>query len=978
MSDFYDLYIDSLVKLLNANEETIGEAERLISPFLEDINSIEIFFLAYFNNSDKRIRHSSLVFLYKVVHKFVEKINPETLKAIKDGMMKIISKEVDKMDFEVIGQLMDDICALCVGDEKWDELNTFLFQNYTNLPLLTSFIFKKITKYVSSFLLTETSEHINDALDFYFNFNDEAVVTSAVVIFTSLLNDIEIVVDDGTVEDVLNSQNRYDAILQLMERSITFSDQNFDDFWSCITEITAKGSAPSTVMSSLIGGSFVLANNTELVCSRRYSIISATVNNISLLTNDHMNSILTVCIEILAKSIAETEGLPFHLLGIFEHILNCDSHETIYPILNVQLMEALHSNVTEFQCAALLVLKVVLTNAPSCAEKDSDKISSILIQALDSQNSNLIHSALSVLESFHKDLSSFKLNIVDYIIRIVKFITASETDIKTTAYDSILVLCSNLDCKIDDFFPIVFGILARNQHSISGFTRQYFQLLAFSVEYSTEFNDEHFNALLQFLESVVNTDLYISGHALTVAEVLIRLDEEYLSSVMNLFAPVIHSCLEFENMEVKECALIFLVNYVSSTKCSIVHVLSYVDYVMSMIKDKSNANIVRSDALHFLSVLIHFNLSSNKALVSILDQIQNMILELIKTDMQNNVIISVKALAKYLKDELRIALFNIISEFIMESLEITFVSDCIKTLSNLVKYAKESQLETLYTKAVELFNNIISGKITITGEKELLDIDNSTAIVSAACYMIEQLLVINVNFGSIALEFIMKLLGKNSSLDKSKAIEVLSDMIGNDVVMQEDHPKIFQIICDLTPEATQPALKNNIVHILNTFMVKDQSFVKRVFSLIETFRSWWNNALQRPSGNQDLIANLSGAFVTLAIYLVDFPTELLIQVIDIHPQNSEAIIGPLTMNLVFYSSEIELSQELRRSFALAYGRLLSYDKANLSRMCIDSDLKETVKDQFKNLIAQDKEALPILISQISGNNSKVERIKALL
>lgn len=974
--------LENLQELIKAvlDPSNIDQTTEQLTAITNDPTSAALFFQLYNLTADPRIRHGSIIFAYQVVNKFWKRYDAESQQDIKNFIMQALSNDVFPGDVESVSQLVEVVYN--EGEGKWPELIQFLLENAYAKPIIASACFTKISHSLHSGFFELACEQLPQLINNYINHEDITVKIGGLALFCFFLAQIDADEEDtaDTPDLITDSPEIYQIIANLEQNSLTLSDTHFSQLWSLIGDIAGSQKCKQNFLTELITIGYNFAENSEIKAERRNIILTAISNGIAVLSQAELGSILTVAIDIAACSIVEDESLPVDQLALFETILNSQSHSETYPLLIQQVMAALQSESVQHQAAAMLVLRVILTTTPEFALKDSQPIMEVINAALEKEDEPILqHAACFVLEVFNETFSSMNVYIPNLLQKLLPLLVSESSEVKSVAYKAALVLCERLDCKVPGLFEQAVELYGHvTEDDITG----YFSLVAYAIDVAPEFPDEDTVKVLNLLREVVSSEnANTIAPATLMATALIKKDGEILNDVLEIINPVLKACLGFESSDVVCLTMSFILSVVRTFQGEEMEcVLPHLEFVVNVLKNEQCDHRMRSTALDLLCNVFHYSQSeevTNLVAPHVLEAL-HVFLKGEVTDFAIPAVEGIRVLARDFDEATRLDFYDNLIQSVESDVTTTFVPKALYAAAKLLMKSNENK-EHYITTGTELLKNIISGNIDLLGGLPLIETDTTMNLFPSVCQLITALVRSSAPISDDVTAFLLEWMKRDSEIDKCKAIGALSDIVQSSEISPELQSQIVNVVAAEIDDAEDPAMQENIVHIFNIFVIQNQEFVTPVIGVIEKLRQWWTVAEQNRSGYGDLLLNLSGLFIILAILNPEFPDDILISVLSVFPHEDEEVTAALCQNIgSLLGSRQSLSPQLLRAIALGFGRLFAYDNKHLSRMGIEGELFDEVRGMFKHVLSLDPQAVQIIRQNCSSTKTKLNRINKIM
>lgn len=143
--------------------------------------------------------------------------------------------------------------------------------------------------------------------------------------------------------------------------------------------------------------------------------------------------------------------------------------------------------------------------------------------------------------------------------------------------------------------------------------------------------------------------------------------------------------------------------------------------------------------------------------------------------------------------------------------------------------------------------------------------------------------------------------------------------------------------------------------------------------------NWWENALISSFGYHDLLSNLAALLISLSILINDFPSEILIKVLELFPEGADETSILLCGNLLQYIENHSIRPaQVDISIGLAFSRVLCYDLSILSKFEVMTIIQESFLRTFREICLSNNSILLKIQELYQSRQSQLSRIQSIL
>lgn len=983
-----------------ANPDTVQQATIQLQQMLQDPNIIPSLINLFSQSDSSLIRSACLTFLHQIIKANWSSFQDGTKCDFQNFILSLFSQQIEPQHIQMICSMAGTIYSKESG--QWDQIVTVIMSNWQEHPFIASQLLVAI---IDDFTW-ENNENSEDFAQRFLEMDSFFITSSDTQIQIAGLRILSSII--GSITNYEGLPNFINMANQIAANSINenYTSNDFTSIWNSISAIMAtlvdiENQEGPALLNVLTQTAVQIASNRNIESTQRILPITAIVNEISSnnsnIDNNMIVNSLNLVIDVIAQTIEETNNLPFDLLDLVKSFFKAQPPRgEIYNLISSKIFEALNSASVSHQASGLLILQVLLVDAQDCSHKDASKIADIIMKAVSSGNPLLVQASASVVEVFDETFKSMNIFSVDLLQSILPFTVHPLAEVRHHCLRASLIASDILDTEIPNFFKTVWDLYKK---SSSDDMTLFFTLIANSIKYTPEFDDEDVEACMGLLQTVFQQkqDLTIFASSLTIVHALISFDSQLSDDLFPAVLPSLGPCLEYENSEVLLMTVSFLSNCITFFRESGIQIIvPFVQRLLTFITNPATNVVtdnVRSESLITLSRLVkHSALNPEianfdyKSLLPALLTTTNEFLGSDSAELQISASTSIRSLAKIIDEKVRFDFFEKLGDQIKSNFELSVIQESIQSIARLLKVS-EGKSPQMTEMAVTLLTAIIEGKVAfLMNDKQepipLIQIDTVVILFRNICKLITALISVNSPITENICQFLLQFLQRDSELDKSVAIGALSDAILYDAASPELCQSIVNSVLQIMPTANDPGLQENIIYLFNVCIIKQSQLIPSIMNIIQLFVNWWNNANSNQSGYSDVIDNLSSLFLALAITCDNFPSDLLGQVFDVFPRsdNDSPTIAQMCRNIIsFVSTKGEtIDNELQRKIALAIARLFMLDKLRLSEMQIDNELQKQLQDILVSILRVMPQVRQEISQIVKKSRAKARRLQSIL
>ena len=947
--------------LQTMNPETVQQATEKLQPLLQDFNSIPAFFNLFTESNLESIKTASLMYICQIIKDKWNKIPGKAQNQIKQFILSLFSQQIIPNHIRIICDIIGIIYKKDIGD--WPELVSVIFNTWNTFPFISSHALLAIIDLFEWDKQEDQIPHFIEIVLFFMTSNEQAVQVAGLQIFSTIC---------GSILDFEGTIKLLEIANQMAVNSLNYSKDDFASIWNSISAIISALENPNQeVLEAFRQTAFQIGANRQIESTFRILPITTLVNGAGYFLN-FFEQIVDLCIDLIAQTIEETESLPFDMLDIVETLMKSQEIQQSYSIISAKIMQILQSGSISHMTAALLILRVLLIDAPEYAFKDVQKIVELLQQTISSDNPIFIQAAASVIESFKDTFPSINVFGVELLKAILPYTISNQAEVRHHCLSAVLIICDNIDSEIPKFFDTIWNLYTKS--SPDDMTL-FFTLLAIAIKLTPDFDDDNVETILRLLQDIIQKeDLLAISSSMTIIHALIKFDSELAQQLIPMIMPYIGPCLNFENENVISMTVYFLENCITFFHESAIQmIVPFTSKLIEFITGSPSENI-RATSLITIARLAKYDEDNNtrNMIAPVLIKSIDEFMDAESTILQISGSKSIRPIARLLNENQSFQFFNKLVNQIENHISIKIIEECIQSISKLLKV---SQQQRMIETAMKLLVNMINGEVSFLHGLPLIQIDTAIILFGKICNLITSLISLNCPITNQICDFLLQWLKRDSELDKPTAIGALSDAILYDAVSPEICQTIVNTVAEYIPKATHPGLQENIIYLFNICVIKQQQLLPSIMSVLNIFTEWWENAINNESGYSDVIDNLCSLFLGLAIAVPEFPEDALCRVFDKFPRADNMNNSLLCRNVItLLDSRQNIGDKLKYKITISIAKLLMFDKLLLNDMQIDNELLQQMQNIMIAFLRQIPNALPEIQQMCSRSKSKSRRL----
>jgi hypothetical protein len=944
-----------------AQPESVEDATANLQPLLEKQESIPVLF-DLLGSGDASLRKAAVTYLYQTVTRLWNELSLEMRFQIEEWLLDGISVNIDMPRNELVDRVKLIRQVYKLDENGWFPVIAFAFENFESAPFCSALILSEIVQFFDGEFYTNHAAQFYTITTTSLLSKDIDMKVIGLSLFTEMLTHIE------RIEDIPDSVS---SINDLAKCGSTISQGLFTKIWVAIGDIFGSGRISASDLSPLIESAFQIAEQQDLESGRRILPVTALVNGISDYPQQLQN-VLNLVISVMAQYVQEIECLPLDHLDLAERLLSALPEPESYSIFVNAINSAISSQNDEVIVAGLMLIQVVLVSASESAHRDAASMVELIGKVLTSERALLCQAAASVIECVFA-LPSLNVYSVSLLEKVIPLLTNTCSEVKQHGYRAAFVLCNQIDCSVPGIFKT---ILKLNDSSDSADFTLWCTLLAYAVRLSEELDDEELDAVLSIIQNAAENsgDLLQAASSFAVAHALIVKDPSQLSDVLNTVWGVVKPCLYEGNPEVISMTISFINNMLMSGFLDVETVGELLERLTALAFDDSGANEqMKCPAILACSRLVQ---PGDGVVTRLLNIVASGIDSDVK-ELQATCVEAVGLLSVVLPEGLGWSFYEQISGIVEEGIDLELVCLCLTSIASLIETSSDKL--RIVEAASALMISIIEGRVACLNGLPLIELESSVSFFSKVCEVISALISCRCSISGGICEFLLAWMRRDSELDKSPAIEALSQAVLGNVVPVKVCEEIVIAVVGTIPLAKDAMTQDNIVHLLNVLVLKHSEVVNSVYGLMDSLMEWWKNAIGVKSGFQNLIGNLGALFVVLSIFISDFPDDLLIEVFQSFPLQDNDCTAPMLENtLTMLQRKRMVSPDLGRVIGVAIGKVLLCDPGQIEKMGIDSSLFDRLHGLLLELVKADCQIRAKIQALYSRSRVKLGRLRKLM
>lgn len=966
--DFIQAIFNSLD---NESESNRINGEKKLLEYIENSQTISLCLEILMTITDEKILFNTAVYTHKVIKKHYKTLELEDRSVIRDMVMSVLTNKT--FTEKVANNFLDSVKYIFSHSTEWNELIEYVYSiKDTNLCLL---ILKKIILKMTVEVFEQNKEFIlQTSLD---AMNKENINTKllGVTIFHQYI---------AKLNEYSNEYNEHlQLLINILENCQDFNEEQMVIIWSCISDLSIFLSIPDEVYPHIIEIAMEIGQNVEKDPKIRSIPIDALIPKLESLSEDIIEKVFTLTIDITAAAIEQDQSLDDESLYYFNTAACVIEHSSLYTVIQAQIQQAFESESFTHQIVGLLIFKTLLEKFPNHVYNDLENVISFITTALSSEEDLLKEAALRVIESFVTSFSSSNAYTHKFVPLIVPNLLSPSIEVRDYAFKSLTNIIETLDTKISGFLDQLLQISEQiSPDSIAC----YLTLIAIVVDSTDEFSDEDCDKLISLISSIIEmNDNSNTCVCFEIAVSLLHQDESQLEYVVETLFPYIELFLQTEtgNSIIINETFDFIGNMSTILReNSYQYLESFIPKINEFLDDHDKKIVSEVKSGMVLNASKFAKFCGENAEILVKNIIPN-IKEGLKSedvDFQKYSAQAIRKIKKFLKPQEANELFTILIKDLSEAVDYDeYIDDYLLTISKLLIVSDESNLEYFVGKTAEFVHSVLDNSWDLLDGTPLVQKPCFTQVLPPLSHLFSAIFHYKVDINNDICQYLIQLMQSDSEIDLFEIVGTLSDCLEFKNVSDEMCEVILNSVIQVMENASEPSLLQNLVYLMNV-LVQDErasNLLQNIIELTPTFEKWRQISENTKFGYQEVLANIASLYIQIAIRYNEFPDKLIIFSIQQFPPidlNETSSMVEAIMKLV----KTKQNSDIYLESAMAFVRFFLQEESKVDKAKVRDELKKEMVQYLKQICSQEEQILHKIKASYGKQKSKIRKIEALL
>ena len=971
ISSYFSLTNETHSELLKSHEKILEDHDNLIS-FVDLIQSY----------SDNNIKRFILLIIDKMIDKLVSSLsNNESDKSILEYYLHCLLRLFDVdigENFDYFSRTVAEFITVCDNEGKIHILNKIREQAEVNRTNFLT-IFNQIIDSISVESLGNILETCLQVLKSYIN---KPFTLQEGIIFSLTVNNIHSKIRDIQIHEcdlfVISVANKVMEILNNGSANIYKND--ICSYWSLIQLFLCHDVLDDEQIIGLLNIMLSISQDQNIDTSIRYNALSSLTPVILKFGEDDVVGVLQIALKVCAEHLENEQIVETDPLKPFEELVESNSVETTYKILEKIIIEYINQDDTWLSVSAVLLISVVASKCTFYFNKNAELyIKKYVVPALQTGNQFLVEAALVVIQSLEDNYSvinEFAKLLFEPLIYLSGNIYSEIKEKSLMCLLSILEEFSG-ECELLVKYSIE---LFKAYEGLGEETYKYFDtlmnIISNSIIRSGAVDDEDLESVIDTVQTYMDDNSILTrSRVFCVYAAIIEVDIDQADSILSDINKHLESAFQSDDPEVIMNASRFISDVCKplAGKCE-----EFFRYYIQTLKDLSKFEYgnLASYPILALSLIFKYYESLRSSICNESFNIFKKITEFLKNEDETNVfeaaVKSIKILSKFTPVEMQEETFmKLVTS--METLEdISIIYESFYVLSKMLnRYQKSS---VLFEKAAEIALSIINGTHPILKGEEFVSSLHFSRLAEAVFEFFSSVLHFPQESSKIIIDYILEVVHSGVEFPRYSVVGCFENAIKNDSVPKETILGILNSFSLLLEDDSADNIQN--VSYFFAFLIRlNTEYYEFISNYIPIIDNWYDSN-SKECDYKDACSNIGSLYLEMATKIPNINIRFLVKGIEQFPPHDVEEMSSMA-DLLLHILDTHPPKDVEFLIFLSFARFILLDSNLVASSKITHEKVIRIYQSFREIALNDPESFNKILGEFGKYKYKVDKLTAV-
>lgn len=951
MESSIDLSLLIKMSLSSVDEEREQATEQLMQ-LIKNPDSIILFLQFFEDESDIENKNNCLIYIQKIVDTNWKEYNEQ----MKNSLIEKFNSFIKTSKNSKIAYSFANIYSIIYSITKESEIIEAVLSSENN-----EFIFYWFARSINDIpneLLQNNMQKFVELAQWGFSQPKFSHFPESASIY---MNIVQLTHDQEIFEPVCQ------YLIDILPEEPNFPN-NFElknNYWSLVDELFHEKIFPIELFSQFLAA--IPKSTIPLEAINWFSDI------ISLLSKEVLVELLQLDVELIANSLENDHVFPEDSFPLFENTIIQTGQRQLISDLISALLESDESH----QLTGIYLLIPIISSTPVTSNEEVNFIFECLQNALKSPSQMFQEAAFQVINKF-EDSSPELVSFFPSLIELTSHhITSPDITIRSLAYAAMISLLNECDKEIEGLLPAVWELLSNGQVQ-DEMLSSFMEVVSLLIRHSEDLEDDVVDSILEWLEAVFNdeekNDISNRASALMIIAALISNEESMCDSLLPLCQVTVEEAFKSENDDAIRKACVYLDTISVTFKARSGKFISpFVQNLSDLLKDEKYKLTVVNTSSYY---------TGYSGDTKLLEEICLIILNLLKSDEGFDLDCGCSclvSLSRVLKENpIALEFYRLVIRILLTDDDGNILQDAFKAAKSLFKRCRFVDEEQFNSLTYDFLSKMMSGEMVF------LDGEPPYTTSKMDNFMQEAMIFLGCFFQSKpenTTQICMSLIEWMKQTNEDNVFAIIGALVDALEFCQVEDSVPIEMCTYVQANAKTiktPDLQQNICYFLAILCRNFPQQLELVQQVMPCVISWWEKALSKKSGYQDVLANIASLFFSYFLLDKSFDENLIVGALRQFP-----ISADLDESETMVSSMISIFEKNRPSenilieLALAFARLFTESQSQIEARKISEEVFNKAIAVFKDLMQIEK-IYELVLSKYQNRKAKRQQLIQLI
>lgn len=950
-----EIDIPTLLKMTisASSEDELKHATDQLMQIIKKPESIQIFLELFENEEDVQFQNHYLIYVQKIINKHWNDYSDE----IKNSLLERFDGYIKVSQNSMINYSLANIYSIIYSITQQQSLIELILGSDNN-----EFIFYWFSRSVNDIpneVFASNLPKFAELAQWGFSQPDFSHFSESANIYMNIVQ-------------LTHEQEIFEPVCQYVIDILPEEPNLGDDFelkntyWALVDELFHERLLPIDLF-----GQFLAAIPKSTI---PISAINWFCDIVSYLSKEVLIELLQLDIELITNHIAQDETFPEDSFELFENAIT----ETGQRQLIFELINALMEGDEPHKCTGIYLLIPFIQSTPVTSSEEVNFISECLQYGLNSESQVFQEASLRVIDSF-EDSSPELVSVFPTLIELTShYISSPNSSICSLAYASIIGLLDECDDEIEGLLPAVWNLLSENKVQEEMLT-SFVEVVSSLIKHTESLDDDIVDSILEWLENIFSEesqqDISVRSACLSIIAAIMTNEESLCDSLLPLCQQTVEEA--FQNVDIQGAvknACLYLDTIACSFKTRSIPIIKpFVPHLSEAIQNEKFKLTAANTAS------LYTGYSGDNTLIK---DLVPLVIDLLKSEDEYQqscgCSCSVSLSRSLTNDPISLDMFRLIIDILYKEKDQELFRNSLRACKSLFKRCRSVNEEQFTSITYEFLSKLMSGDVKLLdGEQPFASskIENSIQEIMGFFGVFFQSKPDNAT--PICESLIEWMKGTNEN-NIFSIMGALTDALEFCQIDDSVPSEMCSFVLSSADSIKDPDLQQNVSYFLALLCRNFPQQIELVQQVMPSVINWWEKALSKKIGFQEVLANIASLFLSYAILDQTFSEKLIVGALQQFPITVDLLESEtMCSSMITIIEKNNPSETILTETALAFSRLFIESQSQLESRKISQEVFDHSLAVFKQLM-QNEQIQEVVFSRYQTRKAKKQQLIQLI